>query len=187
MFDKKYISPAEALKLALASVSGHLDSETVRIEESLGRIAAEDIYAGEDLPGFARSSVDGFAVIARDTYGAKESLPAYITSIDEVFMGQQPVFAIKKGQAARIPTGGMLPEGADAIVMIGGDLRIATLEPDQDFQIPRQPATTIPANPLPAGRVRLLRMTPRLSDTTSRDHPPVLCEQDLRGCSQTSA
>jgi molybdopterin molybdotransferase len=118
MFDKKYILPTDALELILKSVSGPLSSETVGIEDCAGRISAEDIYSSEDLPGFARSSVDGFAVRSADAYGAKENLPAYMISTNEVFMGQAPLFEVNKGEAAKIPTGGMLPAGADAVVMI---------------------------------------------------------------------
>jgi molybdopterin molybdotransferase len=87
------------------------------IEDSYMRIVGEDIFSPEDLPAFSRSTVDGFAVISSDTFGATESLPAYLEVRHDVSMGKETFFVMKKGTAARIPTGGMLPEGADAVVM----------------------------------------------------------------------
>jgi molybdopterin molybdotransferase len=95
-----------------------LGIESVPIRSSLGRVLARDIESGEDLPGFRRSTVDGYAIAARDTYGASESLPALLTLSGEVSMGEIPQFGLKKGECALIPTGGMLPEGADAVVMV---------------------------------------------------------------------
>jgi molybdopterin molybdotransferase len=118
MFEKKYISQSNALELLLDCVNGALPSENIEIEKCYGRTAASDIYSPENLPGFARSVVDGFAVRSSDTYGAKETMPAYLTVSDEVFMGQKPGFEIRPGEAARIPTGGMMPAGADAVIMI---------------------------------------------------------------------
>lgn len=93
-------------------------SETVWLSEAVGRILAEDIYSGEDLPSFSRSSVDGYAVKAEDTYGASESLPAFLTLKGSVFMGETPSLAIMGMDCLYIPTGGMMPAGADAVVMI---------------------------------------------------------------------
>ena len=90
----------------------------VPIENSYRRVLACDIYSSEDLPSFRRSTVDGFAVAAADTFGATETLPAYLNVTHEVFMGAKPEFSVKKGAAAKIPTGGMLPEGSDAAVML---------------------------------------------------------------------
>jgi molybdopterin molybdotransferase len=118
MFEKKYISQAAALELLLEHVNGPLPSENIEIEKCYGRTAGSDIYSPEDLPGFARSVVDGFAVRSSDTYGAKETMPAYLDIKDEVFMGEAPCFEIGPGEAARIPTGGMMPVGADAVIMI---------------------------------------------------------------------
>src|SRR5262249_37967534 len=65
-----------------------------------------------------RSTMDGFAVRAADTFGATESLPAYLEVVDEVRMGRAPTLSLGRGECARIATGGMLPEGADAVVMV---------------------------------------------------------------------
>ena len=86
--------------------------------EALGRFLAEDIYAPENLPPFSRATMDGYAVRARDTFGARENEPVILEVVGEVFMGKAPEFKLGPGQAARIATGGMLPEGADAVVMV---------------------------------------------------------------------
>jgi molybdopterin molybdotransferase len=87
------------------------------IVHSLGKVVSRDIYSPEDLPGFTRSTMDGYAVRAADTYGASETAPSYIHVSGEVFMGEEPDFEIIKGWTAKIPTGGMLPKGTDAVVM----------------------------------------------------------------------
>lgn len=88
------------------------------VEETYNRILAEDISSAEDLPAFSRSTVDGYAVSSSDTFGASESLPSYLNLTYEVSMGEMPSFVVEKGTAAKIPTGGMLPSGADAVVML---------------------------------------------------------------------
>ncbi|HWR43848.1 gephyrin-like molybdotransferase Glp [Sporomusa sp.] len=92
--------------------------EEVELTQALGRIAADDIAAGGDLPPFSRSTVDGYAVLSRDTFGAGEGVPVMLDIIGEVFMGQTAEQGIVSGQAVIIPTGGMLPAGADAVVML---------------------------------------------------------------------
>jgi molybdopterin molybdotransferase len=84
----------------------------------LNRVLAEPIVANEDLPSFTRSIVDGYAVRAQDTFGASESLPSLLEVVGEVGMGETPALEVGKGKVARIPTGGMLPEGADSVVMV---------------------------------------------------------------------
>lgn len=93
------------------------ETQTLPLEDTCGRILAEAITSTEDLPHFARSTMDGYALKAADTFGATETLPAYIKVTGEVFMGKTPYFSIKQGEAAKIPTGGMLPGGADAVLM----------------------------------------------------------------------
>jgi molybdopterin molybdotransferase len=92
--------------------------DSVPIEDSLGRYISKEILSPENLPGFYRSSVDGYAVKARDTFGATESLPALLEVTGEVIMGRSPDSACGPGKAIKISTGGMLPEGADGIVML---------------------------------------------------------------------
>ena len=113
------LPPDEARQLLLAHLpSGTSDSESIDVISSLNRTLAEDILAPHSLPDFQRTTVDGFAVRARDTFGATDSLPAYLTLIGEVPMGDAPAFEIGAGQCALIHTGGMLPNGADAVVML---------------------------------------------------------------------
>lgn len=95
-----------------------LESESVSLEQAFNRVLAEDFLAPEDLPGFTRSSMDGFAVVAKDVFGASEGLPAFLEYKGECPMGEKPSFVLEPGQSARIWTGGMLPEGADAVVML---------------------------------------------------------------------
>ncbi|MBZ5497510.1 MAG: molybdopterin molybdotransferase MoeA [Acidobacteriia bacterium] len=95
-----------------------LASERVSLGASLRRVLAEDVVATEDLPERARSTVDGYAVHAVDTFGASDSMPALLEVVAAVEMGTMPDFAIRAGQAAHIPTGGFLPAGADAVVMV---------------------------------------------------------------------
>lgn len=92
--------------------------ETVGLLQALGRVLAEDVVSPVDVPGFSRSTVDGYAVRACDTFGATEALPALLALAGEVRMGEQPGFALRPQQCARIATGAMLPEGADAVVMV---------------------------------------------------------------------
>jgi molybdopterin molybdotransferase len=87
------------------------------IENSLHRISSREVTSPDDLPGFTRSTMDGFAVKSGDTFGAKEGMPAYLNVRGEILMGEKPSFSINKGETARIATGGMLPPGADAVVM----------------------------------------------------------------------
>jgi len=105
IFDKNFNLP----KIATKDIS---------IIDAEGRIIAKDIVSPVDLPDFDRSSMDGYAVIAQDTFGATESLPAYLQVIGEVLMGEEPAIVISKGTAAKISTGGMLPKGADAVVIL---------------------------------------------------------------------
>lgn len=92
--------------------------EAVDLWAAPGRVLAADIVAPEDLPPLPRSVVDGYAVRASDTFGAGEGLPAYLTVAGEVLMGRAPEVALGAGEAARMPTGGILPPGADAVVMV---------------------------------------------------------------------
>lgn len=91
--------------------------EQVDVWRSCGRVLARDIVAREDVPGFARSLVDGVAVRSRDTAGASVEAPVGLSLAGTVRMGQAPGFHLQPGQAALVPTGGMLPQGCDAVVM----------------------------------------------------------------------
>ena len=113
------LPPDEARELLLSHLPPPiLDSETIDVPSALGRVLAEDIVAPHPLPEFRRTAVDGYAVRAQDTFGASDSLPAYLTLVGEVPMGDAPVFELSLGQCALIHTGGMLPASADAVVML---------------------------------------------------------------------
>jgi len=95
-----------------------LPRERVPLELACGRRLASDITAAESVPNFARATMDGYAVRSRDTFGASESLPALLERTGEVVMGEATDLAVAPGKAVEVPTGGMLPDGADAVVMI---------------------------------------------------------------------
>lgn len=103
----------------LRETFGHLRTglESVDLFGSLGRILASDIVAREEVPGFNRSTVDGYAVSASDTFGASAALPAMLFCVEGALIGQKSR-AIAKGQCQYVPTGGEIPAGADAMVMI---------------------------------------------------------------------
>jgi len=92
--------------------------EEVDIKTSLYRFLAEEIVARTNLPGFNRSTMDGYAIRAEDSFGATDSLPSYLKMIGEIKMGVKPEFKINPGEAVKISTGGMLPEGANAVIMV---------------------------------------------------------------------
>jgi molybdopterin molybdotransferase len=93
-------------------------TETVPFYRARNRVLAEDLVASEDLPTGSRSSMDGYALRATDTFGAGESSPAYLDCIRVLEVNEFPDFALAPGQCAWIPTGGFLPAGADSVVMV---------------------------------------------------------------------
>ena len=110
-------APDVALRTLLERLQRRVKTEIVPTHQALGRVTAEAVLAVEYLPAFPRSTMDGYAVRARDTFGASESLPAYLQVIGEVQMGQAPDITLATGQAAVAYTGGMLAHSADAVVM----------------------------------------------------------------------
>ncbi|OGR59601.1 MAG: molybdopterin molybdenumtransferase MoeA [Desulfobacula sp. RIFOXYB2_FULL_45_6] len=95
-----------------------VDSELIPVGDAFSRVLARDLVAKIDLPGFRRATMDGYAVAANSTFGASESNPAWLTLAGTISMGDIPGFALETGQAAKISTGGMLPLGADSVVMV---------------------------------------------------------------------
>lgn len=114
------LPPEEALARWLDALPPmpDLGIEKCPSDDSLHRILAADIQAPESLPPFSRSTVDGYAIRAVDSFGASPSLPAYLTLTGEVLMGRGTDLALDVGQAVLIHTGGMIPSGADAVVML---------------------------------------------------------------------
>jgi putative molybdopterin biosynthesis protein len=93
--------------------------DTVAVDAALGRVLAADVVSPVDVPSFDRSNVDGFAVVAEDTFGAAEEVPRRIRLADEVIhTGVVPTTVVRPGEAVAIATGGMMPRGADAVVML---------------------------------------------------------------------
>jgi molybdopterin molybdotransferase len=95
-----------------------IEVEDVALDDAVGRVLAQDVTAQEPLPEFSRSTMDGYALKATSSFGASEANPAYLDLKGTVLMGRPPEFSIGPGEACRISTGGMLPEGADSVVMI---------------------------------------------------------------------
>ena len=92
--------------------------QVVTLEEVADRIIAHDVIASEGVPSFDRSTVDGFAVVAADTFGCSDALPALLALAGEIEMGAAPACSCVAGSCVRIPTGGQVPDGADAVVML---------------------------------------------------------------------
>ena len=112
----KVLAPQEALRLLLAVES--VGTELVPTIKARARVLAEDLYSTVDLPHFHRAAMDGYAVKAKDTFGASQSLPAYLKLAGVVEMGKEAIQALDSGEAIRISTGGMMPPQADAVVMV---------------------------------------------------------------------
>jgi molybdopterin molybdotransferase len=110
-----------------------LGEERIPLETALDRILSQDFIAPEDLPEFFRSTMDGYAVKAKDTFGASESLPALLEVIGEVPMGQSRDISMGNGQTVKISTGGKLPEAADGVVMV----EYCTLLDSQTLEVSR--------------------------------------------------
>ncbi|MBU1182397.1 MAG: gephyrin-like molybdotransferase Glp [Pseudomonadota bacterium] len=104
--------------LEYVSLFQTVETEQISLQDTLGRILAENIISDIDLPGFSRSTMDGYAVRASSTFGASEENPAYLNVVGSIAMGEAPSFSVEQGEAAKISTGGMLPKGADSVVMI---------------------------------------------------------------------
>jgi molybdenum cofactor synthesis domain-containing protein len=115
---KSLISHKEALKTVLAEVLPIERTETVGLDEALSRIVKNPISAPFNVPGFIRATMDGYAVIASDTFGAEPDNPRQLNCTGSVYAGEVPCSSVTKGACIKIATGAMLPEGADAVVMV---------------------------------------------------------------------
>jgi molybdopterin molybdotransferase len=107
----------EAIRKAVA-LTPVMPVEEVRLSEAHTRVLASDIRADIDIPGFNRSSVDGFAVLASDTTGSGEAVPAMLTLVGSIEMGMGDLLELNPGECAYVPTGARVPDGADSVVMI---------------------------------------------------------------------
>ena len=114
----KTISLKEAIDKIETRIEEKLEIEEILLEKALNRVIAEDIISAIDLPSFNRSTVDGYAVKAKDVYGASEFSPIPLKNIGDTKMGEENISKIEFGECMYVPTGGMIPFGADAMVMI---------------------------------------------------------------------
>lgn len=126
------LMPVDEIKRIIFSLPV-LPVEPTPLDQAFGRCLATGFIAPCDLPGFRRSSMDGYAVVARDVFGASEGNPAILQVSHICRMGEKPEYALENGQAAQIFTGGALPDGADAVVMVehtrdigGGQIEVTT-------------------------------------------------------------
>lgn len=104
--------------IAMAETFSPVETEVVSLEDGLGRVLASVLVSPENLPEFPRATMDGYALKATSSFGAGEGNPAFLTIKGSIAMGETPGLSIGPGEAARISTGAMLPEGADAVMMI---------------------------------------------------------------------
>ena len=112
------VPPHIALNTWMAQLPIELEAEEISSDAGLGRVTISPVISDQPLPAFTRSTVDGYAVRAEDSYGASESLPAYLSLVGEIPMGGLAKYVLLVGQCALIHTGGMLPTGANAVVML---------------------------------------------------------------------
>ena len=112
------ITVEEAIKILKENFKFSGQCEAVPLDRAYGRIAAQDIVSCEDVPSFSRSTMDGYALKAADTYGSGESMPAMLDITGEILMGESADIMLGSGECVRISTGGMLPEGADAVIPV---------------------------------------------------------------------
>ncbi|MGZ6347830.1 MAG: molybdopterin molybdotransferase MoeA [Anaerolineales bacterium] len=116
--------------------------EEIDTTSGRGRVLSVDIHSPHPLPEFPRAAVDGYALVARDSFGASEAMPGYLTQVGEVPMGDASKFSISPGTCALIHTGGMLPDGADSVIMLEYTQLIH--KDDGIKTIERNPLTLIP-------------------------------------------
>ena len=111
-------TPEEVLALIDQEFAPLGAAETVSLTAAMGRVLAEDIAATEYVPDFDRSTVDGYAVRAKDTFGCTDAIPAILPLQGEVLMGEGAEFALNPEECVAVPTGGAVPKGADSVVMV---------------------------------------------------------------------
>ncbi len=115
---KFLISFDEAFSIAQNAVKPIQRSEKVNVDEANNRILAQEVVAEIDVPSYDRAAMDGYAVIAQDTFGAGQFSPKVLSIIGEIHAGMVPEKSLSSGECLQIATGAMLPKGADAVVMI---------------------------------------------------------------------
>lgn len=111
-------TPEEVLEIIETKVTNQCANEEIELLNAVNRVLALDVIANEYVPDYNRSTVDGYAVVSEDTFGCSESIPAILSIAGEVFMGASPDGSLHPGECVIIPTGGAVPDGADAVVMV---------------------------------------------------------------------
>ena len=114
----KFATPQEVFKDYISQIASIKEFQQLDIRNALNRVSYEDVVAPENFPGFRKSTVDGYALKARDTHGASDGLPALIQVVGEVKISQEYAGTLKSSEAVWVPTGGIVPRGADAVVMV---------------------------------------------------------------------
>jgi molybdopterin molybdotransferase len=117
-------TPPDAWRLLLQHFTPTVRTAQLATPDALDRVLAAPLLSPQDLPEFARSTVDGYAVRATDTYGASSGLPAFLAVVGEARMGEPATIQVGLGQAVLVHTGGMIPPGADAVVMVENTQRV---------------------------------------------------------------
>ena len=166
---RKTISLEDALALIADATPGLERTERIRLLDAGGRVIAADVVSEQHVPPFDRAAMDGFAVVAEDTFGAGRYQPALLTCIETVYTGETPRRTVGRGQCVQIATGAPMPAGADAVIMVeetdrgdGDEIRIFTpVYPQQN--VGRKGADIVPGqtlvrrgDPLRAARVGAL-------------------------------
>ena len=122
----------DAMRLVMDAGQPIERTEIIALTDADGRVVAADVTATVDVPPFDRAAMDGYAVVAADTFGASAQSPKTVTCVDRVFTGQMPARGIAAGECIEIATGAPMPSGADAVVMVeeteraGDQIRVMT-------------------------------------------------------------
>lgn len=165
-------TPADAWRKFAALFQPAPRSERVAVADALDRVLTTPLTAPHDLPDFPRSTVDGYAVAALDTYGASEGLPALLDVVGEVAMGEAAGVRLDEAQCALVHTGGMIPPDANAVVMVEQTRRID----DTKVQAASFAPYTIEVNrPVAVGQNVIL-----IGEDVRRGEPVLLAGHQLR-------
>lgn len=155
---QKLLPVDEAIKIILNEVKP-LSGERVSIDNALGRVLYEDIVSTRNIPFSDNSAMDGFAVISEDLKGVDENHPRVLKIIEELPAGKVPARKIKSGECAKIMTGGIMPEGADAVVMVEDTESISETEVKIKTQVEKGENVRFQGEDIQAGKVALKKGT----------------------------
>ena len=147
------LAAPEAAHEAVASLDLAGEPERVPLREARDRVLAERVDATIDVPGFDRASVDGYAVRARDTFGADEADPAVLDLVGSVHAGTEPAVTVEEGTCAEISTGAVIPDGADAVVMVERTDTVEGADGEDGAERPRQAQVQVRTSVAPGDRI----------------------------------